>query len=68
MIDATLQDASLERAPPVPQTPFSLFEGDWLRRTWTSMGLGTHTPFPILRRCLVAALITYVPMAILAWR
>ncbi|MEO8850050.1 MAG: hypothetical protein ABI440_15655 [Casimicrobiaceae bacterium] len=68
MIDATLQDASLEGALPAPQTPFSLFEGDWLRRTWASMGLGTHTPFPIVRRCLVAVLITYVPMAILAWR
>ncbi|MEO8506507.1 MAG: hypothetical protein ABI593_02650 [Betaproteobacteria bacterium] len=32
------------------------------------MGLGTHTPFPIVKRCLVAILITYVPMAILAWR
>ena len=32
------------------------------------MGLGTHTPFAIVKRCLVAVLITYVPMAILAWR
>ena len=63
-----MQDASLERALSTPQTPFSLFEGDWLRRTWASMGLGTHTPFPIVKRCLVAMLITYVPMAILAWR
>ena len=68
MNDTTLRDASLERALSTPQTPFSLFEGDWLRRTWASMGLGTHTPFPIVRRCLVAILITYVPMAILAWR
>jgi hypothetical protein len=67
MIDTTMQDALLERAP-TPQTPFSLFEGDWLRRTWASMGLGTHTPFPIVRRCLVAILVTYAPMAILAWR
>ena len=68
MNDATMPDTSLERALSTPQTPFSLFEGDWLRRTWASMGLGTHTPFPIVRRCLVAVLITYVPMAILAWR
>jgi hypothetical protein len=68
MIDTTMQDASLERAPLPPQTPFSLFEGDWLRRAWASMGLGSHTPFPIVRRCLFAILVTYVPMAILAWR
>ncbi len=59
---------SPERALSTPRTPFSLFEGDWLQRTWASMGLGTHTPFPIVRRCLLAMLITYVPMAILAWR
>jgi hypothetical protein len=64
----TKRDTSLERALSTPQMPFSLFEGDWLRRTWASMGLGTHTSFPIVRRCLVAILITYVPMAILAWR
>jgi hypothetical protein len=68
MNDTTLRDASLERALSNPLTPFSLFTGDWLRRTWASMGLGTHTPFPIVRRCLVAILITYAPMAILAWR
>jgi len=68
MIDTTMQDASRERAPTTPQTPFSLFEGDGLRRTWASMGLGTHTRFPIVRRCLLAILITYVPMAVLAWR
>jgi hypothetical protein len=68
MNDATMRDASLERELSPPPTPFSLFEGDWLRRTWASMGLGTHTPFPIVKRCLVAVLITYVPMAVLAWR
>jgi hypothetical protein len=68
MNDATMREASLDRAQSTPQTPFSLFQGDCLRRTWASMGLGTHTPFPIVRRCLVAVLITYVPMAILAWR
>ena len=68
MNDSTLPETSRERATSAPQTPFSLFEGDWLRRTWASLGLGTHTPFPIVRRCLVAVLITYVPMAILAWR
>ena len=68
MSEITIGDTSLERAPPAPQTPFSLFEGDWLRRTWASLGLGTHTRFPIVKRCLVAILITYVPMAILAWR
>jgi hypothetical protein len=65
---ATKRDESIERAPCTPQLPFSLFEDDWLRRTWASMGLGTHTRFPVVRRCLVAILITYVPMAILAWR
>jgi hypothetical protein len=64
----TMRDASPEHAPSTPQTPFSLFEDDWLRRAWASMGMGTHTRFPIVRRCLAAILITYVPMAILAWR
>ncbi len=68
MIDKTLQDTARECAPSSPQPPFSLFEGDGLRRAWASMGLGSHTPFPIVRRCLLAILITYVPMALLAWR
>ncbi|HZL28269.1 MAG TPA: hypothetical protein VFC39_17240 [Acidobacteriaceae bacterium] len=68
MIDTTMQDAPLERAPSTLQTPFSLFEGDWLQRAWASVGLGTHTSFPIARRCLLAILATYVPMAVLAWR
>jgi hypothetical protein len=65
---ATIRDAPPESAASAPETPFSLFEDDWLQRAWASMGLGTHTSFPMVRRCLVAILITYVPMAILAWR
>jgi hypothetical protein len=64
----TKLDAAPDRTAPAPQTPFSLFEGDWLRRAWSSLGMGTHTPYAIVKRCAFAVLITYVPMAILAWR
>jgi hypothetical protein len=64
----TMRDVAHEPAAFTPQPPFSLFEGDRLRRVWAAMGLGSHTRFPIVRRCLLGILITYVPMAILAWR
>ncbi len=63
-----LRIAPLEPPPVAPQVPFSLFEGDWLRRTWASLGLGTHTRFPVVKRCAIVMFITYVPMAVLAWR
>jgi hypothetical protein len=48
--------------------PFSLFAGDWMQATYASLGLGTHRPWYKTRRCLLAMLVTYLPMAVLAWR
>ncbi|MCC7325687.1 MAG: hypothetical protein IT521_02635 [Burkholderiales bacterium] len=50
------------------EVAFSLFDGDGFRRLWVSFGLGSHARFPIVKRCAIAVLVTYVPMAILAWR
>lgn len=58
----------LRIAPPAPEVPFSLFDNDRLRRAYASLGLGSHRPFYMVKRCLVAILITWVPIAVLAWR
>src|SRR5690242_4387979 len=62
-------------AAPAPRTaatqaeePFSLFAGDWMQQTYAALGLGSHRRFWKTRRCLYAVLVTYVPMAVLAWR
>lgn len=55
---------SLERLEP----EFSLFAGDWMQTTYADLGLGSHRRLYLLRRCLIAILVTYVPMAALAWR
>jgi hypothetical protein len=55
------------QAPPAPEVPFSLFENDRLRRFLAEVGLGSHRPFSMVKRCLFAILVTWVPMAILAW-
>jgi hypothetical protein len=48
--------------------PFSLFEGDILNRVYVQLGLGSHRRFYLLRRSLVMILLTWIPVAILAWR
>jgi hypothetical protein len=56
-------------APPSgPEAPFSLFDGDLLQRVYVALGMGSHRAFYKTRRCLVGIAVTYVPMAILAWR
>jgi len=61
--------------PPVAQRPevrvaipFSLFEGDLLNRIYVQLGLGTHRRYYLLRRSIVMILMTWVPVAVLAWR
>jgi hypothetical protein len=46
--------------------PFSLFEGDWLNRVYSRLGVGRRARFGLLKRCLFAAAITYAPLAVLA--
>lgn len=48
--------------------PFSLFEGDWMQQTYAALGLGSHSRFWKTRRCIYAVLVTYAPLALLAWR
>ena len=48
--------------------PFSLFDGDLLNRVYVQLGLGTHRRFYLLRRSVVMVLLTWVPVAVLAWR
>jgi len=57
-----------ERSESVVSVPFSLFEGDLLNRIYVQLGLGTHRRFYLLRRSIVMVLLTWVPVAILAWR
>ena len=47
---------------------FSLFAGDWMQETYAKLGLGSHRWLYKTKRCLVAVLVTYLPMAALAWR
>ena len=47
---------------------FSLFEGDLLNRVYVQLGLGTHRRLYLLRRSGVMILLTWVPVAVLAWR
>ena len=54
--------------PDAPRIPFSLFDDDGMRRMWAALGLGSHTRFRTVKRCLVAWFVCYVPMAVLAWR
>ncbi len=53
---------------PAAGVPFSLFDDDWFRRAWASLGLGSHARFRMVKRCGLAMFVCYVPMAVLAWR
>ncbi|MGE0665955.1 MAG: hypothetical protein AB7O49_05290 [Sphingomonadales bacterium] len=46
---------------------FSLFEGDWLHRAYDAAGLGDGSRFALARRCVLSVLVTWVPIALLAW-
>jgi hypothetical protein len=66
-------DLSPPRRPPEQAVvhlavPFSLFEGDVLNRVYVRLGLGSHRRFYLIRRSLAMILLTWVPVAILAWR
>jgi hypothetical protein len=68
------------RLPPLPVTavdgahdhraevPFSLFDGDCLQAVYANLGLGSHTRHWAWKRCLAIVLVTWVPVALLAWR
>ncbi len=47
---------------------FSLFEGDGLQVLYARLGLSNDTRFYLLKRCLLAVLLTWVALAILALR
>ncbi|HEY3785224.1 MAG TPA: hypothetical protein VGL55_08100 [Steroidobacteraceae bacterium] len=47
--------------------PFSLFEGDWLNRVYAALGVGKYSRFALLKRCALVILLTWVPVAALAW-
>src|SRR5579862_7082011 len=47
--------------------PFSLFEGDWLNRVYAALGVGKYSRFSLLKRCALVILLTWVPVAMLAW-
>ena len=47
-------------------TPFSLFEGDLLNRTFSRVGLHSRRGIHIAGRCLLMMVITWLPMAILS--
>jgi hypothetical protein len=47
---------------------FSLFQDDGLHAVYAHLGLGSHTRHWLSRRCLTLVLLTWVPVALLAWR
>jgi len=56
-------------SPRVPRdVPFSLFENDRLQIAYAHLGLGSHTRHWVWKRCLALVAITWVPVALLAWR
>jgi len=46
---------------------FSLFEGDRLNRIYAALGVGKYSRFAVLKRCALVILLTWVPVALLAW-
>jgi hypothetical protein len=46
---------------------FSLFDGDGLSRLCARLHLSNHSRHRLLKRCLPVVLITWVPVALLAW-
>lgn len=51
----------------VPRTPFALFDDDGLHAVYARLGLGRHVPFRLLKRALLMAALTWLPVAVLAW-
>jgi len=50
------------------EVSFSLFEDDSLQVVFAHLGLGSHTRHWVWKRCLALVVVTWVPMALLAWR
>jgi hypothetical protein len=46
--------------------PFSLFEGDGLHRLYAVLRISKSVRFALLKRCLMAVLLTWVPVCLLA--
>jgi hypothetical protein len=46
--------------------PFSLFDNDWLNRFYGWLGMARETRFSLVKRCVLAVMLTYVPIALLA--
>lgn len=49
------------------EVQFSLFERDGLQRLYGKWGLSKFSRFPLLKRCALMVLLTWVPVALLAW-
>ena len=52
---------------PSSDVHFSLFERDGLQRLYGKLGLSKFSRFPVLKRCALMVLLTWVPVALLAW-
>jgi hypothetical protein len=50
-----------------PEVHFSLFEGDGLQRLYGRLRLSRFSRFRLLKRCTLMVLLTWVPVALLAW-
>ena len=64
---SSAEDGGQVAAPAAEPLRFSLFEGDRLNRVYRAIGLGRFQRYFILKRCLFVLLVTYVPLALLAW-
>jgi len=61
-------DSGQDPAAADSKVPFSLFEGDGLQFVYTQLGLSNYARFHVVKRCLLAVMLTWVPLAALALR
>lgn len=47
--------------------PFSLFDGDWLHRAYAKLHVSKYARFRLLKRSALVIVLTWVPVALLAW-
>jgi hypothetical protein len=64
-VSAPVESAS--EPTPVVRTRFSLTEGDRVNQVFGLLGLGGRRPLDLLSRSLLLILLTWIPLAILAW-
>ena len=62
------RERSAPDAAAVEGTAFSLFAGDALHAVYAELGMGTQARFRLAKRCVFVVLLTWVPVALLAWR